>query len=245
MSNETWIGKKGFRYWYYKFRDSELYSFTTFVVAILICIVILIYLILPELNNWFSIRQEVVATRQRISVLQQNITFMNNLDRNVLNQQLLTSTEALPPQKDFATILSSISNASANSGVSLNDYSFQVGNIASSSGQSVATNQLTAIQVIVVVNGSIDQIRKFINTLENSLPLAEVTMINGSVPNTAVTINFYQKPFPTGNFSPDIPLTPITNDKVTLLQKLSQWQNTSGLQSKTPSTSSGSATPLF
>jgi Tfp pilus assembly protein PilO len=245
MSNETWIGKKGFRYWYYKFRDSELYSFTTLVVAIFICVVLLIYLILPELNNWFSIRQEVVATRQRIAVLQQNITFMNNLDRNVLNQQLLTSTEALPSQKDFASMLNSISNASANSGVSLNDYSFQVGNIASSSGKSVATNQLTPIQVIVVVNGNIDQIRKFINVIENSLPLAEVTMINGSVPNTAVTIDFYQKPFPTSNFSPGTPLAPIANDKVTLLQKLSEWQNTSGTQSTSPSTSSRSATPLF
>jgi hypothetical protein len=245
MSKETWSGKKGFRYWYYKFRDSELYSFTTLVVVILICVVLLIYLILPELNNWFSIRQEVVATRQRIAVLQQNINFMNNLDRNVLNQQLLTSTEALPPQKDFATILSSISNASANSGVSLNDYSFQVGNIASSSGKSEATNQLIPTQVIVVVNGNINQISKFINALENSLPLAEITMISGSVPNIAVTIDFYQKPFPTNNFSPDTPLVSISNDKVTLLQKLSQWQNTSGIHNEAPQASSGSATPLF
>ncbi len=247
ITKDTWIGKKGFRYWYYKFRDSELYSITTLFVAIVICIVLSLYLILPELSNWFSIRKEVTATRQRIAVLQQNVNFMNNLDKNILNQQLLTSTQALPSEKDFGTMLNAISNASANSGVSLNDYSFQVGNIASSSGKTTiaAPNQLSSIQVIVVVDGSLDKIRKFIHALENSSPLAEVAMINGSAPNTSVTIQFYQKPFPVGNFSPFTPLTPLSNNKVTLLQTLSQWQGPSTIRNETRSTSSGSATPLF
>lgn len=249
MSKEVWIGKKGFRYWYYKFRDSELYSFTTVGVAIVICLALLIYWIIPELNNWFSIRNEVIATRQRIAVLQQNINFINTLNKNTLNQQLQVATGALPSEKDFGTILDAISYASVNSGVSLSDYSFQVGNIASSSGQVnvVGYNGLSSIQVTIVVNGGIDQIKHFIQSLENTLPLSEVTMIDGSGGNISLTIQFYQKPFPASNFSTETPLTPLSAGEVSLLQTLSQWKTTTGIQNAAPQTSSSSASsiPLF
>src|ERR1700722_7297240 len=105
MSKEVWIGKKGFRYWYYKFRDSDFYPLTTVGLTIIVCFMLLIYWIIPELNNWFSIRNEVIAARSRIAVLQQNINFMNNLDKTTLNQQLQVSTQALPADKDFGDIL--------------------------------------------------------------------------------------------------------------------------------------------
>lgn len=246
MSKEIWIGKKGFRYWYYKVRDSELYQLTTVVLTIIVCIALVIYWIIPELNNWFSIRNEVIATRARIAILQQNINFMNNLDKGTLNQQLQIATQALPSEKDFGSILDTISNAAANSGVSLNDYSFQLGDIASSSGQvsDESYNGLFSTQVNVVVNGDINQVKLFIQRLESNLPLSEVTAVNGTEGNTTITINFYQEPFPTSNFSPETPLTFLSAQDVSLLQKLSKWQNTAGIQNS-PQTSSGSAVPLF
>lgn len=245
MSNEVWIGKKGFRYWYYKFRDSELYTLTLLGITIIVSFFLLFNVIIPELNNWFSIRKEVAATRQQISVLQQNINFLNNLDKGILNSQLQTATQALPATKDFGMMLNAISNASATSGISLNDYSFEIGNIASSSGQLTTSKYsgLSSIQVTVTVNGNLGQIRKFVQSLQNSLPLSEVTTINGSGSNMTIAIIFYQKPFPTTNFSADTPLTPVSQEQVTLLQNLSKWE-VPVLQNST-SSSSGSAVPLF
>jgi hypothetical protein len=245
MSNEIWVGKKGFRYWYYKFRDSELYTLTLLGVTIIISLFLLFNVIIPELNNWFSIRKEVAATRAQVAVLQQNINFVNNLDKGILNNQLQTSTQAIPPAKDFGMMLNAISNASATSGISLDDYSFQIGNVASSS--STLTNSkndgLTSISVTVTVNGNLGQIRKFVQSLQNSLPLSEVTSVNGSGENMTVAIVFYQKPFPVADFSADTPLTPVSQEKVTLLQNLSKWK-VPVLQNSS-SSGSGSAVPLF
>src|SRR6266851_199854 len=132
MKSDVWIGKKGFRYWYYRFRDSEYYSLTAIGFTVLICIVLLFNIIIPELSQWFSIRNEVIAARAQIATLQQNITFINTLDKNRLNSQLQTASHALPPEKNFGFMLNAISNAAVTSGVSLNDYAFQVGNITSS-----------------------------------------------------------------------------------------------------------------
>ena len=90
MNNDTWIGKKGFRYFYYKFRDSEYYGLAIIGVTLLVCAVLLFNIIIPEVTQWFSIRDEVIATREQIATLQQNINFINNLDKNALNSQLQT-----------------------------------------------------------------------------------------------------------------------------------------------------------
>src|SRR5260221_13293993 len=169
MSKETWIGNKGFWYWYYKFRDSEFYSLTLAGITIIVCIVLLIYWVVPELNNWFSIRNEVITTEERISILQKNISLINSLDKSTLDQQLQVATGALPSGKDFGAMLDAISNASINSGVSLSNYSFQVGNLSSSQASSnqvggaanAIPSGMFSTAVTVIVNGDIDQIRKF------------------------------------------------------------------------------------
>jgi len=247
MKSDTWIGKKGFRYWYYHYRDSDYYSLSMMSGIIIVCLLLLFNVILPELNNWFSIRNEVIATRAQIAILQQNISFISSLDKSTLDSQLQTATHALPPTKDFAGMLNAISNSAAVSGVSLDDYSFVVGDIASSSGQfsGISSNGLSSTQVTVVVGGSIDKIRRFIKSLESNLPLSEVTLINGNEGNISITISFYQKPIPNVNYSGDTPIEPISADNVTLLHTLSSWDNSANLQNGNSSSGSNSAIPLF
>jgi hypothetical protein len=264
MKKDIWIGKKGFRYVYYTFRDSQYYSYSIISIICIACFLLIFYVIIPELSNWFSIRDEVEATQQKISVLQQNISFINNLDKNQLDTQLQTASNALPPDKDFGMMLQSLSRAAAASGVSLNDFSFQVGSLQLNTSSAKTepavrtvpqigtplgtpqTNGLSTIQITVVAGGDITRIENFMKDLENSLPLAEVTNINGSGTNVSITIEFYEKPFPTITFTGETPLAPLSQDNQTLLQSLSKLDTT---QSKNTSTviSSGSATtiPLF
>ena len=247
MNNDTWIGKKGFRYWYYRFRDSEYYALAVIALTILGSIILVFAIIIPELTQWFSIRDEVIATRQKIATIQQNITFINNMDRNTLNSQLQTVSDALPPEKNFGFMINALTNAAATSGVSLNDYAFQVGSITAKSGQPTAAlaNGLSTIQITVTVNGDIKSIKRFITSLENNLPVSEVTNINGSGQNVSLTVQFYQKPFQSITFSPETPLAPLSADKVGLLQKISKWDNTNTNQTQTSQESSDSAVPLF
>lgn len=244
MKKEIWIGKKGFRYWYYKFRDSEWFTFTFVGIALLVSVALVVYWVIPELSNWFSIRDEVLATRQQIAILQDNINFLNNLNRNTLKQQLQIATDSLPAEKDFGGIINDVSNASLVSGVTLNNYSFQIGDIASSSGQ-IEYNGLTSIQIILTVIGNTNNLFKFIQKLENSIPLSEITAINGNEGNYSLTVQFYQKPFPPSDFSADTLLTPLTAKDAGLFQMLSNWQNSTPTKNYSLPQGANSGVPLF
>src|SRR6266568_5650909 len=246
MKSDMWVGKKGFRYWYYRFRDSQYYSLVWIGFTLLVCIILLFTIIIPEITHWFSVRDEVIATRQQIDTLQQNINFISNLDKNVLNSQLQTVTHALPPEKKFGYLLNVLSNTAANSGVSLSDYAFPVGNIASSQSQAgdVQHKGVSTIEITLIANGSVDNIRRFIQLLDTNLPISEVTSVNGTGENVALRIQFYQKPFASVNFTSDTPLTGLTAKKVELLQTLIKWDNNSADQSVPSQSSSASAIPL-
>ena len=242
-----WIGKKGLRYWYYRYRDSEYYVMGMIAVTIVVCLLLIFYVIMPQLNNWFSIRKQVIAARGRIATLQSNITFLNSLDRATLDQQLQTASTALPPEKDFSTMLNAISDAANASGISLNDFAFQVGNIASSSGQAadIRYRDIATIKITLVANGSIDQIHTFIATLSKRTPLSEVTNLDGTGKNVSISVQFYQKPLPKIDVSGNTQLQPISAQKLALLQELSKWKSSPAVQQLFPQSASSSGVPLF
>lgn len=245
MRSSMWIGKKGIRYWYYRYRDSEYYALGMIGLTIVVSLLLLFFVIIPEVGQWFSIRDEISATQKRIAVLQANIAFLTNLDKNTVTSQLQIASQALPPDKNFGTILDTIANAAVSSGISLSDYSFPVGNVSKSSATDTTNSTgVSTLTVTITVDGTVDQLSKFIKAIETSLPLAHVTSIDGNNGTTAVTIDFYQKPFPPVDSSGDTPLTPLSEEKKTLLQKLSTWGNATKV-TPTQSDSSGSAVPLF
>jgi len=248
MASDTWIGKKGFRYYYYKFRDSEYYGLAIIGFTLLVCGVLLFNIIIPEVSQWFSIRNEVIATQARIATLQKNITFINNLDKNALNSQLQTVSHALPPEKNFGYILNDLSNAAADSGVSLDDYAFQVGTIASKKGKptpgSTLPNGVSTIELTVIVIGNINSINHFIKSLENNLPVSQITNVNGARDNVSIRLQFYQKPFNNVSFSADTPLEGLSAAKTEFLRNLASQDKTNVDQTPLQSSSS-SAIPLF
>lgn len=250
MSKETWIGRKGLRYWYYKYRDSEYLSLVIMISTVGICLLLIFNVIVPQVTTWFSIREEVAATEARIATIEQNISFMNNLDRNELNNQLLTATKALPTEKDFGTMLNVISESAVTSGVSMNDFSFQVGNVASSAAGLGLVNDsqhkgLASIKITVVAIGTIDGIKRFINTVEKSVPVSEVVNIDGTGQTISLSLQFYQKAIPEINIQPDKPISRLTASNLALLQSLATWKESEPLPSFDFNTATGGALPLF
>lgn len=173
-----------------------------------------------------------------------------------MNQQLQIVTQTLPADKDFKSILSAISTASIISGVSLNAYSFQVGDLSSApsipnqipaaAATTTTTNGLSYIAVTVTVNGDIDKVRKFIAAIEEGFPLAEVTGVDGNGQSVGITLQFYQKPYPQSTLSLETPIAPLSSGETALLEKLSKSQSAPSQVQGIPSPiSSTSAIPLF
>ena len=113
------------------------------------------------------------------------------------------------------------------------------------SSKDAAQNGLSQIQITLTVNGSIDEVKHFIASLDKNLPVSEVTNINGSGKSISVRVQFYQKPFSKDVNSGDTRLQSLSPQKTELLQNLAQWDNLNTTQTSSSQSGSNSAVPLF
>lgn len=230
---------------YYRYKDTPYYAVFVISVVILVFLILLFQLVIPQVESWFSIRNEIIATRERIAIINQNVNFMNNMDKSQMENQVKIATNALPFEKDFGGILYALTDASTLAGVSLEDYSFQVGNIASISGQpSKQTKDLSSVKITVSLSGNVNGISAFLNEIYKKIPLSEVISVEGDSFSTTITLQFYQKQFPKIVFKDDQPFTAVSDKNAALLREFSSWQPV--IDSEGPQEiSSDSAVPLF
>lgn len=248
MSKEIFLKSNDFRLLYFRYKDTPYYSLLIISLVFMVCLILVFQLVVPQVQNWFSIRDEVIATQQRIDVINQNINFMSSLDKDEIEQQVKLTTTALPFEKDFGGILDAISDASGKAGVALKDYSFQVGNIASVSGKpnnlGKTVPSVSYIIITLEITGNMDGVVKFLDEINRKLPLSEVMDVDGEFNNTKITLEFYQKAFPKIVFKDDQPLVPLSKKEQQLLTDWESWLPVAEAQA--PSfPSSESALPLF
>jgi len=242
MKQQIPLHRQSARFLYYRYKDSVYYSVTLLGLIVVVSLLLLFWFIIPEISSWFSIRNEVIATNQKLNILQNNITTMQNIDSSLLNSQMSIAASALPVQQDPAAILSAISTAALLSHVSLNDFNFQLDTPDNSSGQQEAG--ATPIQLVVSVNGSVSDVKQFLGQLSEEVPVVEVVSIDQEGQTATITLHFYEKPFPAFHFTPETPIAPLSDTQLLLLQNLSVWQQKTAETQIAPS-ASASAVPLF
>lgn len=251
MNEDVVLGKNSLRFLYYRYKDSPYFSLSIISIIFVVCIILIFQIIIPQAQSWFSLRDEVIATQERIAVLRANQNFMNNLDRSLLNSQLQVATQALPHEKNFDSILDAISVSALNAGVSLGDFSFQIGNISSSSPSAqVVTgpekNGLTMVEVTLTVASNIDGTKRFLKEVKEKLPLSEVVHVEGNPQATVVTLRFFQKNLSQISFKKSEPIIPVSDANRQLLQQLNTWQVSLPTETtNTPSGSTSGSVPLF
>src|SRR2546423_2999980 len=97
--------------YFYRFQGSSYYSLSIYIGIIIICFLLLLFLVIPQIQQVFSIKNEIAATRQRTTVLQNNISYMTGLDEQALDDNLQLASSALPSDKDASAILQAISDS--------------------------------------------------------------------------------------------------------------------------------------
>ncbi|MEK7571385.1 MAG: hypothetical protein AAB553_03850 [Patescibacteria group bacterium] len=220
-------GQKSLRFWYLRYKDSPLYAGAVFGVISTVSLILLIFLVIPQIQSWFSLREQVVQMEQKIAVLRNNTTYLQSVDRAQVQKQLDISLAALPWDKQVDSILQAINNASITSGVGLGDFAFQIGNVstlAASVTSDPETRGLNTTRVNISVTGSLARVQKFLETLQKSLPLSEVISAEGTSQSTNILMQFYQKPLPSLSFKPDKPIVPVSAQDTALLNQLSEWK---------------------
>lgn len=201
---------------------------------------VFLLIVIPQVQQYYSTKQQLDLETQKLQVLKNNYNFLASLDESEENTQLGTLSSALPSGKDFAGVINAISASSANTGVLVGDFDFQVGDLSS-------VNQgLTAfpsLQITVNLTGNALSLATFMSQLYKTVPLSEVTSIKVNQTASVLTILFYYKPFSGITINNEAPIVPLTQKEQSLLSDILVWDSNTSISSLISAPSSSSASP--
>ncbi len=222
---ETWLGHNTARFIYYSYKDSPYYFPTVFLSVLLISVILISNFVKPLAESWFSIRDETIAVRQRVAIINSNIVFMKKLNKVALEINRQTAIRALPVQKDFADIISALTISSLRSGVSLENFTFGLGPVSDNNlVDSVKDGkQFNPIALSLTIKGNLNAVKNFIKELEKKVPLSEVSSVDTEDGNTIISLIFYTKPYSPIKIKEDEPIPPISAANNSILDTLSIW----------------------
>lgn len=164
------------------------------IFAILISLMLIIFFVIPQVNGIFQTQSQVVVENEKLTNLQKSLSVLQGTDLVSLNNEIKTSSAALPPTKDFALILDSLSSDASIALVSLGDFEFQVGDL--SKQDLASTTPAPSLKLTINLTGSIDDTIKFIELLYKNAPVSEVVSLKAGPNFSSLDILFYYKPFP-------------------------------------------------
>ena len=239
------VNSSTFNILYRKYREFILHLFIIFASLILFLIVIL-----PQIRSVLDQRELQRIEQIKLDKLRNNYNLLSSMDKATLDNNLSSLSKALPSNKDFAGIISSISDNSLRAGVSVGDFSFVVGDISGNTG---GVTSFPSLQIILSVSGDPASTLNFVNLLYESVPLAEITTLSGSTNASSITVQFYYKSFPQEAVSDETQITPLSTKDQALIDKVTSWaQSSSGLLvpigspevESSPSSSGSAASPF-
>lgn len=247
MKTEVWRGQNSARFIYFRYKDSPYFSWLILSIIILVCFLLIFQIIIPQGQNWFSIRDEAVATRQRIDIIKKNTVFMSELNKNVVEGERQLAIRALPVEKDFGGIINAVTIAALKSGVSVDDFSFNLGRVTSASAESSKQPEASepTTKLSLSLSGDRDRIKSFISEISEKLPISQIDSIDSGDSNTIISLFFYSKAYVAPRITEEEPIRPLTPENNILYGKLLQWDVASSYNENEPKQMSSSDVPLF
>lgn len=234
---------KSLTFLYFRYKDSPVFALSLVGIALMVSLILVLKILLPQLNDWFSIQQEVNATRQQIQTLNNNIDFIGSYNDTTLDQSLQTVSTALPSEKNFIGILNAISDSAVKSNVLVNDYTFNLG-VISGSQLGVVSQAVSPTQITIVVEGGLSDVTFFIKQIEEKTPLAKVESLSFSHESATLILTYYYKPFPNISYDDTAALHPFPQSTTDLIKQLDSWKATETILTSPAQTASASADPF-
>jgi len=220
-----------FNVYFYRFKESMYYSIFVFLMVLLVGVILLIYAVIPQFQNVFTLNEEVKSAKSRITVLNNNKAFLQSVNNSTLKNDLEISFSALPSEKDFSGIITALNYISAKSGATLDDYTLAIGDL------STPTEGLEAyfpMRVDVVVTGSKESIFNFLKTSQEVLPLSEIASVETDFNSAQISFDFFFKVYKNENYSIATPIAPINMKGKQALRQIGSFRIPFSTSTNTP-----------
>lgn len=241
MNKKITLNTGTFSYLYFKYKD---YIFSASII--LVCFLLILFIIIPQIQNLSLVLKEENQTREKIRILKNNERFLAQLSPSDIDNKLQSLSDALPPEKDFGGILSGISLAASRANVALQDYSFEVGELSTPSAKVASQPN---IPLTLTARGSIDGAKNFIKHLSNIIPLSDVTSVKIEKEVVTLSLVFYFKAFTPVTFIPTFPIQLLSSQDLKTLGQVSSFTNAGNFgrdfETSSPSTDLSSSSAVL
>lgn len=232
--------KHSLKYYYFIFRHSKYYSPSVYAGIILISIILLIFVIYPQIVNLANINAQVNQLKTEIATLQNNVNNINNMSDSDINNYLTLTNKAVPVTKDFSGLVQSVNMAAIEAGVNLEDYSVKVGQLKG--------NDSTIYDKFILgvtIDGNTSDIVRFLTSIKQKFPLLTVQDITIADNKANVDLQAAYVPFQRQNIDlRNINLT-LDPQALAILQQISSWNVPSqNFNDSSTANNSGSLSPF-
>lgn len=203
-------------------------------VIILTSIILFWQFVIPQFKILLVTREEAKQASLKLQTLKENLNVLTNIDEKSLDARLQILNLALPLNKDFSGILNSIYYTSQKTGVNLGSFSLQIGDLTDTKKK----DDFPTISLSIPMNANAIAVNSFLETITKTVPLSEVTAIKIRDVNSVIRISFYYKPLGFANYKEETSINPLTQKGLSIISKLSSFENTSSFQKVPVATSS-------
>ena len=216
----------------FHFFISEYKLFIYPAVVGLASLVLIIFLIIPQIKNLLANQGNLNEEQKRLNLLDVKAKELEALDTSNINGKLLLTLSALPVDKDLPTIIGVLRNTANQSGIILQSIHFS---------QKGDKSYIVGADLV----GTTSSLGVFLEMIEKSPRVMRVLSIDsggGGAGNTitaSVSIEVFYPPGPKSLGSVDAPLPKLSDKDQVILSNLSKTPVTSLI-----SVASGSATPV-
>jgi len=194
------------------------------IVAIIVSIILVGIIIIPQTQILLKNQEELKKEQDKLSILKNNYSLLSSMDEADLNANLQTLSKVLPNGKDFIGVINTISYNSVRQDVSIDDFSFQVGEISKDLADEAEFPFLT---LTLNVSGNPQSVLRFISELYKSVPVVQVINIKTTSGQSTLKLQFYHKAFVKGGISADSAIAPLSKQETELINTVSSWNDTS------------------
>ncbi len=193
------------------------------VAIIIVSIIIFFQFVIPQFGAFLAVRKEALAASLKLETLKANLDVLTNTNEEALDSQLEILSQALPLNKDFIKILNAIYSTAQKTGVRLGNFSFKIGDLSTLKN----SDDFPVVNVSLPINSGVNAINSFVQTISRTVPLSKVYFVRIGNLLSMVSLSFYYKPLGVSNYSQDARISPISQKGLTLINQLSEFENTS------------------
>ncbi len=204
-----------------KFNINKQYQlFLMPAVATSASIILVIFILFPQVQKVLSGLSENQLLKQRITVLEQKAVALSSINITAFNQSLKKAFLALPPDRDIPTSVTQVQILASNNGL-------QIINMTVSGNDAVST-QINNYQIRLEVSGDIASVKNFINDLAKAPRVMSVASLSvtssksSSIFNIGILLQSYYQGDQATLGGLDQPITELTIKEQQILSQLDE-----------------------